>query len=238
VALPTARIEGPARVLVVADEPLAQLVALALNHGVYEPRCVQSLDDAEELKRSWRPHLLLVDLEIRGGNPLLLIGQRVANRRLPTIAFTRRGDLKMKMAAFEKGADDILTLPFVPEELVARCLAVMRRVYGEAVPFIPIITVGGLEIDMLNQRVRAGSSQLNLTAMEQALLYLLVSNKGRVIDREEILDAIWGTDYVVESNVVDRHIRNLRIKLKDNWRKPRYIGTVPGKGYRFLAQAG
>ena len=230
-------LDGPARVLVVADHPLAQICALALNHGVYTTRATSDLAEAERERATWRPHLLLVDLDLKPRSPLFLIGQRVGTRRLPTIAFTARGDLKTKMAAFEKGADDIITVPFIPEELVARVLAVTRRVYGDAVPFIPVIKVGGLEIDMLNQRVIVGTSTLELTAMEQALLYLLASNPDRVMNREEILDALWGTDYVVESNVVDRHIRNLRMKLKDSWREPRYIGTVPGKGYRFLAKA-
>ena len=97
-----------------------------------------------------------------------------------------------------------------------------------------IIKVGGLEIDLLNRRVRSGTSVLHLTAMEQALLYLLASNPGRTVDRESILDALWGTDYVAESNLVDRHVRNLRVKLKNSWRRPRFIATVPGKGYRFL----
>jgi len=67
------------------------------------------------------------------------------------------------------------------------------------------------------------------------LLYLLASNPGKTLDREVILDALWGADYVAESNLVDRHVRNLRVKLKNNWRRPRFIATVPGKGYRFLA---
>jgi len=235
-ALRKGGLEGPARVLVLADQPLAQVVALALNHGVYTTKAVTELSLAQLEMKAWRPHLLLVDLDLRPGS-LILVGQRIANRRLPTIAFTARGDLKTKMAAFDKGVDDIITVPFVPEELVARVLAVTRRVYGDAVPFIPVIRVGALQIDLLNQRVKVGSLTLELTAMEQALLYLLASNPDRIIGREEILDALWGADYVVESNVVDRHIRNLRIKLRDSWRKPRYIGTVAGKGYRFLAKS-
>lgn len=111
----------------------------------------------------------------------------------------------------------------------------MRRSYGDGVAFIPFINVAGLEVDLLNQQVKVGKLRPELTAMEQALLYLLASNPGQTLGREEILDALWGVDYVAGSNVVDRHVRNLRLKLKDHWRKPRFIGTVPGKGYRFLA---
>jgi DNA-binding response OmpR family regulator len=226
---------GPARVLIVVDHPLANLVALTLNHGKYITRIAEDATSARAELETWRPHLLLVDLDAEDSDGLGLIGQRVANRRVPTIVFTVRGDLKTKLAAFDRGADDIMTVPFVPEELVARTLALMRRSYGDDVAFIPVISVAGLEIDLLNQHVRVGKLRPELTAMEQALLYLLASNPGQTLGREEILDALWGADYVAGSNVVDRHVRNLRLKLKDNWRNPRFIGTVPGKGYRFLA---
>ena len=133
--------------------------------------------------------------------------------------------------------DDILTVPFSPEELVARILAVMRRTYREAVAFTPVLRLGELEIDILNRRVRAGGNELHLTSLEQSLLYLLAANAGRLLTRDEILDHLWGVDYVAESNVVDRHIRNLRAKLQNDWRRPRYIATVPGRGYRFVPTA-
>jgi DNA-binding response OmpR family regulator len=209
-------------------------VALTLNHGKYETHIVKDASSGRAEFETWRPHLLLVDLDADDATSLALIGQRVASRRVPTIALSKRGDLKTKLAAFDRGVDDILTVPFVPEELVARTLALMRRSYGDDVAFIPVIKVAGLEVDLLNQRVRVGKSQPELTAIEQALLYLLASNPGQTLGREEILDALWGADYVAGSNVVDRHVRNLRLKLKDHWRNPRFIGTVPGKGYRFL----
>lgn len=226
---------GPARVLVVVDQPLANLVALTLNHGKYLTRIAADARSARAELISWKPHLLLVDLDAEDTDDLELIGQRVENRRVPTIVFTLRGNLKTKLAAFDRGADDIITVPFVPEELVARTLALMRRSYGDGVPFIPVISVAGLEVDLLTQQVKVGKLRPELTAMEQALLYLLASNPGQTLGREEILDALWGADYVAGSNVVDRHVRNLRLKLKDSWKQPRFIGTVPGKGYRFIA---
>ena len=226
---------GPARVLVVVDQPLANLVALTLNHGKYFTRIAPDLKSAKADLEAWRPHLLLVDLDADDADGLDLIGQRVANRRIPTIVFSVRGDLKTKLAAFDRGADDIIAVPFVPEELVARTLALMRRSYGDDVAFIPVINVGGLQVDLLNQQVKVGKLRPVLTSMEQALLYLLASNPGQTLGREEILNALWGADYIAGSNVVDRHVRNLRLKLKDDWRNPRFIGTVPGKGYRFLA---
>jgi DNA-binding response OmpR family regulator len=138
------------------------------------------------------------------------------------------------LEAFDRGVDDILTVPFSPEERVARALAVMRRSYGAKIAFTPTIRLDELVIDILNRHVRAGTSELHLTGLEQSLLYLLAANAGRVLTRGEILDALWGVDFMADSNVVDRHIRNLRIKLGDSWRRPRYIATVPGCGYRFV----
>ena len=91
-----------------------------------------------------------------------------------------------------------------------------------------------MEIDIVNRQVRAGDSVIHLSGIEQSLLYLLASRGGRVVTREEILDAVWGTDFVAESNIVDRHIRSLRIKLQNDYRHPRFIATVPGQGYRFI----
>ena len=86
----------------------------------------------------------------------------------------------------------------------------------------------------MGREVRAGSSIIHLSGLEQSLLYLLASRGGRVVTRDEIVDAVWGMDFVAESNIVDRHIRSLRIKLQNDYRKPRFIATVPGRGYRFI----
>ena len=103
--------------------------------------------------------------------------------------------------------------------------------------FTPVIRFGELEIDMLHRRVRVDGGDLHLTPLELSLLYLLAANAGRVLTRDEILDHLWGDDYAAESNVVDRQVRQLRAKLQDDWRCPRYIATVPGKGYKFVLTA-
>jgi two-component system alkaline phosphatase synthesis response regulator PhoP len=152
----------------------------------------------------------------------------------PVLGLTRRGDLQTKLRAFDLGVDDILTVPFSPEELLARSIVISRRASGIDRPIIPTITLGEMEIDILNREVRAGDSIVHLSGIEQSLLYLLASRGGEVVTREEILDAIWGTDFVAESNIVDRHVRSLRIKLQNDYRHPRFIATVPGRGYRFI----
>ena len=227
---------GPVRVLVVMDRPtIARVIALTLNHGLYDTRTVSSEPEVAAALASWQPHLLMVDMDVDGPGVLNLVGEKPhGGLRLPVIALTRRGDLKGKLAAFTQGVDDIIVVPFSPAELLARVVALLRRSYDDTVTFTPVITLGELQIDILNRTVRAGTSALHLTSLEQSLLYLLAANAGRVVTREEILDTLWGTDYVAESNVVDRQIRNLRTRLQNDWRRPRFIATVQGQGYRFL----
>lgn len=227
---------GPARVLLVVDRPmLGELIKMTLNHGVYTTRQATDPSEIASALDGWLPHLALVDMDLDGAGVMALLASTpVGGVRLPVIGLTRRGDLKTKLAAFEAGVDDILTVPFAPEELLARVIALVRRAYSDAVTFTPVIKIGEFEIDILNRTVRAGTSELHLTSLEQSLLYLLAANAGRVVSREEILDTLWGVDYVAESNVVDRQIRNLRARLQNDWREPRFIATVPGRGYRFL----
>ncbi len=229
-------LRSPARVLLVVDQPiLTEVIKLALNHGVYHVQVAQVPEDVLTLLRDWHPHLLIIDMDLAAAQILdQLKYSEPAVERLPVVALTRRGDLKTKLAAFEQGVDDILVMPFSPEELVARVLVIMRRTYRETPVFTPALQVGELEIDILNRSVRIAGHELHLTSLEQSLLYLLAANTGRVVTRDEILDFLWGVDFISESNVVDRHIRNLRAKLQNDWKRPRYIATVPGKGYRFL----
>jgi DNA-binding response OmpR family regulator len=227
---------GPARVLVVLDRPvLFELIKMTLNHGVYTTRIATIASEVATALADWQAHLAIVDMDLDGAQILALLEAKpVGGMRLPVIGLTRRGDLKNKLAAFETGVDDIMTVPFAPEELLARVIALVRRAYSDAVTFTPVIKLGELEIDILNRTVRAGALELHMTSLELSMLYLLAANAGRVVTREEILDTLWGVDYVAESNVVDRHIRNLRERLNDDWRQPRFIVTVPGVGYRFL----
>jgi DNA-binding response OmpR family regulator len=227
------------RVLLVIDQPvLAQYVALALNHGISLTQLAQDTEQTQAALTTWRPHLAVIDMDLAHGAILERLGYTApATDRLPVIALTRRGDLQTKLAAFDHGVDDILTVPFSPEELVARMLAVLRRTYHETVKLTPVLRLGDLEIDILNRLVRVEGKELHLTSIEQSLLYLLAANAGRLLTRDEILDQLWGADYVAESNVVDRYVRNLRIKLQNGWKHPRYIATIPGGGYRFVATA-
>ena len=224
------------RVLVViSDKALANTVDLTMRHGSYVRRVADTVSEAKRVLSEWMPHLLLVDIDTEAGRGIQLIDDARAQGPMGIIALTRRSDLRGKLDAFERGADDYIGVPFVPDDLVARSHAVIRRAHGSVGALVPRLRIGDLEIDVLNRRVLAGDHELHLTSLEQALLYLLAANAGTILTREQILDALWGTDFVIESNVVDRHVRALRAKLQNDWHKPRYIETVPGAGYRFVA---
>jgi DNA-binding response OmpR family regulator len=154
---------------------------------------------------------------------------------IPILAFTRKRDTSIKLRAYERGADDIIEVPFTLDEIIARPYALLRRSRGLSVPLVPTITLGGqLQLDLLAQTVTLnGGRRLDLTPIQQTLLYVLAANAGEVLTRETLLACIWGSAFQIESNVVDRHVRELRVKLGDHWRAPRYIETVPGEGYRF-----
>ena len=226
------------RALVLHDRPLVvDLITLTLNHGVFSVRAASSLEQAEAIFADWPPHMAVVDMDHDDSTALLQrLGARsgLTGSPTPVLGLTRRGDLKTKLRAFDIGVDDILTMPFSPEELLARSIVITRRASGTDRPIIPTIRLGEMEIDIVNRQVRAGSSVVHLSGIEQSLLYLLASRGGRVVTREQILDAIWGPDFVAESNIVDRHVRSLRVKLQNDYRHPRFIATVSGKGYRFI----
>jgi DNA-binding response OmpR family regulator len=226
------------RALVLHDhQVMVDLIELTLNHGLFVVRAAQTLAEAETILADWRPHLTVADMDHEDSAALLRrlgASHTLRPSATPVLGLTRRGDLQTKLRAFELGVDDILTVPFSPEELLARAIVIARRASGTELPIVPTITLGEVEIDILNREVRAGTSVVHLSGIEQSLLYLLASRAGRVVSRDEILDAIWGTDFVTESNIVDRHVRSLRIKLQNDYRRPRFIATVPGRGYRFI----
>lgn len=226
------------RALVLHERQLVvDLIELTLNHGLFVVRAAGDLGEAEGILASWQPHIAIIDMDHDDSGGLLkLLGasKTLKSSTIPALGLTRRGDLKTKLRAFELGVDDILTMPFSPEELLARSIVITRRVLGTDSPIVPTIRLGEMEIDIVNRQVRAGESVVHLSGIEQSLLYLLASRSGRIVTRDDILDAIWGPDFVAESNIVDRHVRSLRVKLQNDYRHPRFIATVPGVGYRFV----
>jgi DNA-binding response OmpR family regulator len=211
------RHEEARRALVLHELPLVvDLIELTLNHGLFAVRAASSIAEAERILAEWHPHMAVIDMDHADSASLLRrldASATLTGGSIPALGLTRRGDLKTKLRAFDLGVDDILTVPFSPEELLARSIVITRRALGSDHPIVPTIRLGEMEIDIVNRQVRAGDSVVHLSGIEQSLLYLLASRGGRV---------------------VDRHIRSLRIKLQNDYRRPRFIATVAGRGYRFI----
>src|SRR5579883_1999728 len=134
---------------------IAEVINLTLNHGLYVTQAAKSLSQALALLDDWHPHLAVIDMDLASDQFMKRASSGVSetSERLPVLALTRRGDLKTKLAAFDAGVDDIMTVPFAPEELLARVMALTRRAYGTPPRLSPVIRVGELEIDILNREV-------------------------------------------------------------------------------------
>jgi DNA-binding response OmpR family regulator len=225
---------SPDRVLVLATDPLlVEQVRLALPSEQFAVREASDIETAGTLLNIWQPHLAIVDFDVDQGTFLdWLIAAPALAGSTPAIAMSRSTELATRVAALDRGADDVLGVPCAPQELAARVVALIRR--ARRTSTMPVLRAGELEVDLVRRRATLNGIDLGLTPVEQSLLYLLASNAGRVLSRDAILNGLWGPDYASDSNIVDRHIRNLRIKLRDDWRHPRFIGTVAGLGYRFI----
>jgi DNA-binding response OmpR family regulator len=150
----------------------------------------------------------------------------------PILMLTAKSQEIDKILGLELGADDYLTKPFSPRELLARIKAILRRVQ-EPPPDIETCRFGDVDVDFAKYEARKNGRPVPLTALEFALLHFLVRNKGRVVHRNEVLDNVWGKDVFVDARTVDKHISLLRRKFEDDPQDPRYILGVRGAGYKF-----
>lgn len=222
----------------IEDDELAQLAMLTLKHGPYEYLRADGFAALLGSIATYAPHLALLDIDDADGRAIdLITDQEDGSLGIPLIALTRRSDLRRQLEALDRGADDCIGVPFVPGDLIARIHAVLRRSYGKSPTTFRPVRIGDIEIDLVARDVRRKGEEVHLTALERALLYLLASNAGTVVTRDRILDAVWGADFLGESNIIDRHVRSLRAKLQNDYRKPKYIETVSGSGYRFVLEA-
>jgi DNA-binding response OmpR family regulator len=220
-----------ARLLVAASEPrLIEDVRVALEPAHVDIQNTANVNRLAQVVAAWRPHVTIADADLRQGE---IVGDlKSTDPELALIALTRSKDVAGKLRPFQYGADDVLVVPFAAQELLARYTALLRRArmgHDQS----GVLRTDGLEINVLRRRATLRGMDLRLTPVEQSLLYLLATNAGRVLSRDQILDAVWGRRFSAESNLVDRHIRNLRTKLHDDWREPRFILTVSGRGYEF-----
>lgn len=230
--MPTTQKTSP-RVVLLSEPLVGKMIALVLQHIDAECRIVSTRQELRSSILKWDPHVVLADLDLHPAAPEWM---RIDHKEPPCVGFTRRSEAPVKLDAFERGAYDVIEVPFTPDEIVVRTMATLRRAHGRTRPVRARVQFGPFEIDILEQVVRLDGTALRLTPLEQTLLYLFLAHPNEVLRREAILTNIWGTSSAVTSNVIDRHIRDLRVKLGERWRAPRFIETVPSEGYRYIAK--
>lgn len=225
------------RILVVEDEaPIREMLCFVLEQNDYQPIEAADYDSALGLLIEPWPDLILLDWMLPGGSGIQFIKhlkREAMTRDIPVMMLTARGEEEDRVRGLEVGADDYITKPFSPKELVARIKAVMRRIAPMAVE--EVIEIQGLTLDPSSHRVMSGTQPLDMGPTEYKLLHFFMTHTERVYSREQLLNHIWGTNVYVEDRTVDVHIRRLRKALELSGHD-RMVQTVRGTGYRFSAR--
>ncbi|MBK8103218.1 MAG: phosphate regulon transcriptional regulatory protein PhoB [Cellvibrionales bacterium] len=221
-------------ILVVEDEPaIRELIAIHLKHADFQVQLAERADIAETAVQQMLPDAVILDWMLPDGSGIALAKKFRANERtrnLPIIMLTARAHEDDKISGLEAGADDYITKPFSPKELVARIKALLRRrtphLSGDS------IEIGNLSINPATHTLSAGETAIELGPTEFRLLLFFMTHPDRVYSRTQLLNEVWGDHVFIEERTVDVHIRRLRAALEptshDNW-----ITTVRGSGYRF-----
>lgn len=226
-----------ANILLVEDEPGIQEL-LKLNLGMAGHQVIVSGDAEGALHylKSALPDVILLDWMLPGMSGIELCRRLRADKRyqpVPIIMLTARGEEQDRVAGLDTGADDYLTKPFSPRELVSRIRAVLRRRAPQMTE--ELVEVAGLKLDPASHRVTGNGKSLDLGPTEFRLLHFFMTHPERVYSRSQLLDQVWGDDVFVEERTVDVHIRRLRISLEVS-AHDKLIQTVRGAGYRFSSQ--
>jgi DNA-binding response OmpR family regulator len=222
-------------ILVVDDEPkIADLARDYLEHAGFAVRTAADGEAALTAVRRDRPDLVVLDLGLPGLDGLDVTRAIRRDSNLPVIMLTARDDELDKLLGLELGADDYLTKPFSPRELVARVRAVLRRVDAAAAPdAVALIRAGDLTLDLPRMRADLAGRAIDLTPTEFALLAAMARQPGRIFTRSQLLDAVHGVAFESYERAIDTHIKNIRRKLEPDPRRPALVLTVYGVGYRF-----
>jgi two-component system alkaline phosphatase synthesis response regulator PhoP len=220
-------------ILVVDDEP--KIVGLARDYLEHAGFTVVSASDGSEAlarARTDAPDLIVLDLGLPKLDGLDVARALRRDSNVPIVILSGRSDESDKLVGLELGADDYVTKPFSPKELVARVRAVLRRIERPA-PASDVIRASDVTLDLPRMRVRAGERDVELTATEFQLLAALAREPGRVFTRSQLLDAVHGVAFESYERAIDAHVKNIRRKLEPDPREPHYVQTVHGVGYRF-----
>ena len=224
-----------ARILVVDDEQnIIDLVTAYLGKEGYEVHA--AMDGAAGLKaaRAFKPDLIVLDIMLPGMDGIELLGQLRRESDVYVIMLTAKSEETDKIVGLSVGADDYLTKPFSPRELVARVKAALRRLrVGGSTVEGATLTFRHIRIDVGRRQVWVDDKPVELTAIEFDLLKTLAEHQGLVLSRDQLLEKVWGYDFYGEERVVDVHIGHIRQKLGDE----RFVATVRGVGYRFVDEA-
>ncbi len=225
------------KILVVDDEPhIVELVKYNLAQEGYEVLTAHDGTEAVARARDTRPDLIILDIMLPYVDGLEVCRQIRRDSSVPIIMLTAKGGELERVVGLEIGADDYVTKPFSPRELVARVRAILRRTTADASPAqAGPLRGGGLVLDPTTHEVTLEGRSVDLTAKEFELLRLLLSHPNRVFTRDFLLEHIWGYDYYGSTRTVDMHISRLREKIEDDPGSPTYIVTVRGVGYKFKA---
>lgn len=220
------------RILVVEDEPaIAESVAYALERDGFEADLVGRIGEATQ--KIAGASLVVLDLMLPDGSGFDFISQmRKEGNGTPIIVLSSRDGEADRVAALETGADDYVTKPFSPREVVARVRAVLRRLQSSAPSQAAPSWRTPLRVDEATRRAHLGDTPLELTRVEFDLLRTLLEGPGRVFTRSEIIDRVWGDGYAITDRTIDSHVKSLRRKVSDAGGNPSLIETVRGVGYR------
>lgn len=225
-----------AKILIVEDEPAIQeLLAFNITQAGFRVLRAEDAESAWLQIRQDLPDLILLDWMLPNTSGPLLAKQfrgEASTSNIPIIILTARGEEHDKILGLESGADDYITKPFSPRELMARIRAILRR-HTPAIPDEPV-AIGGLELSPASHRVKAEGINIELGPTEFRLLYFFMSHAERVYSRSQLLNHVWGTQVFIDERTVDVHIRRLR-KALEAAGKDHLIQTVRGSGYRFSA---
>src|SRR5438094_7514705 len=223
-----------ATILVVDDEPrIVQIVRDYLQHGGFAVLVASDAASALRTARTGRPDLVVLDLGLLGQDGLDVARALRRDGDVPIIMLTARSEESDKLVGLELGADDYLTKPFSPKELVARVRTVLRRAEGSKRQS-ELIRVGtDVSLDVPRMEARFDGRRVDLTKTEFQLLAALAREPGRVFTRAQLLDTVRGVAFESYERAIDAHVKNIRRKIEPDPRSPRYLLTVFGVGYRF-----
>lgn len=223
------------RILLVDDEPLiTDSLTYSLRREGFEVQTSADGAGALDAFQDFLPDLVVLDLMLPGMSGLEVCRRLRAFSAIPVIMLTARSEEIDRVLGLEVGADDYLAKPFSFRELLARIRAILRRIeLDRQAAQMQSVELGGLALDPVARRASKGGAELQLSAREFDLLALLMKNAGRALSREELLNQVWGEDWIGDPRTLDVHVRWLRLKIEEDPASPVYVQTVRGHGYRF-----